>query len=71
VRTVGAKVLGKLILYLYNEKYDNNKLNKLIESFAGHKKFHQRINFVKMSKILVENDNIYNNKIKELFFIIE
>jgi hypothetical protein len=70
VRTVGAKVLGKLILYLYNEKYDNDKLNKLIESFALHKKFHQRINFIKMSKVLIENENLYNNKIKELFFII-
>ena len=70
VRSVGAKVLAKLILYLYKEKYDNLKLIKLIEAFSKHKKFHQRINFVKMCKELISNEELYNNKIKELFFII-
>ena len=70
VRSVSAKVLAKLILYLYNERYDNVKLIKLIETFSVHKKFHQRINFVKMSKVLITNIDLYNNKLKELFFII-
>ena len=70
MRSVSAKVLAKLILYLYNEKYDNVKLIKLIETFSVHKKFHQRINFVKMSKVLITNIDLYNNKLKELFFII-
>ena len=70
VRTVSAKVLGKVIKYLYNEKYDKNKLFKLIESFAKNKKFQQRINFVKMSKILTDGNDLFNDKIKELFFII-
>ena len=67
---MGAKVFGKLMLYLYNEKYDNIKIYKIVESFAGHKKFQQRINFVKMCKVLINNKNLYNDKIKELFFVI-
>ena len=70
VRTVSSKVLGKILLYLYNEKYEINKIYKLIEVFAFHKKFIQRINFVKMCKILSDNKDLFNNKIKELFFII-
>jgi hypothetical protein len=41
-----------------------------LESFALHKKFHQRINFIKICKILINNANIYKEKIVELFFII-
>ena len=70
VRFMGAKVFGKLMLYLYNEKYDNIKIYKIVESFAGHKKFQQRINFVKMCKVLINNKSLYNDKIKELFFVI-
>lgn len=35
-----------------------------------HKKFHQRINFIKICKTLVNNKNLYNEKLIELFFII-
>ena len=58
------------MLYLFNEKYDKSKIYKIIESFARHKKFQQRINFVKISKVLINNNNIFNEKIKELFLII-
>ena len=70
VRTVSCKVLGTLILYLYNENYKKNELFKILESFALHKKFHQRINFIKICKNLINNANIYKEKIVELFFII-
>jgi len=70
VRTVSCKVLGTLILYLYNENYKKKELFKILESFALHKKFHQRINFIKICKILINNTNIYKEKIVELFFII-
>jgi len=70
VRTVSSKVLGTLILHLYNEKYKKNELFKILECFALHKKFQQRINFIKMCKILMNNKNIYNEKIVELFYII-
>ena len=70
VRTVSSKVLGTLILYLYNENYKEQELFKILECFALHKKFHQRINFIKMCKILINNKNIYNEKIIELFYII-
>ena len=70
VRTVSSKVLAKLILYLYDENYKKKELFKIMDSFALHKKFQQRINFIKMCKILIDNKNIYNEKIIELFFII-
>ena len=70
VRTVSSKVLGTLILHLYNEKFKKIELFKILESFALHKKFHQRINFIKMCKVLMSNKNIYNEKIEELFYII-
>ena len=70
VRTVSSKVLGKLILYLYNENYKKNELFKLLDCFALHKKFQQRINFIKICKILIDNKNFYIEKIMELFFII-
>ena len=70
VRTVSCKVLGTLILYLYNENYKTKELFKILDCFALHKKFHQRINFIKICKILINNVNIYKEKIIELFFII-
>jgi hypothetical protein len=70
VRTVSCKVLGTLILYLYNENYKKKELFKILDCFALHKKFHQRINFIKICKILINNANIYKEKIIELFFII-
>ena len=70
VRTVSSKVLGTLILYLYNENYAKKELFKILECFALHKKFQQRINFIKICKILMNNKNIYNEKIVELLYII-
>jgi len=66
VRKTSSKVLACLIEYLYNVNYKKEKLFKLIESFALHKKFHQRINFVKMCKILLKNKKLYEEKIKNL-----
>ena len=70
VRTVSSKVLGKLIIYLYNENYKKKELFKILDSFALHKKYQQRINFIKICKILMDNPNFYNEKIMELLFII-
>ena len=66
VRKTSSKVLASLIDYLYNIGYKKEKLFKLIDSFALHKKFHQRINFVKMCKIFLKNKKLYEEKIKEL-----
>jgi len=46
--------------------YKKEQLFKLIDSFALHKKFHQRINFVKMCKIFLKNKKLYEEKIKNL-----
>ena len=70
VRTVSSRVFGNVINYLFNEKFDKNKIYKLIECFAFHKKFHQRINFVKMCKVLIYNNDLFNDKIKDIFFIL-
>ena len=70
VRVKSSKVLATLILYLYNNNFQKEKLFKVLETFAMHKKFQQRINFVKMCKILVENQKIYQEKIMSLIFNI-
>ena len=70
VRAVSCKVLGTLILYLYNENYKKKELFKILDCFALHKKFHQRINFIKICKILINNIIIYKEKLIELFFVI-
>ena len=66
VRKTSSKVLASLIEYLYNINYKKEQLFKLIDSFAFHKKFHQRINFVKMCKIFLKNKKLYEEKIKKL-----
>ena len=70
VRSISCKVLGNLILYLYNEKYKKEELFEIMELFAFHKKYYQRICFAKMCKVLLENMNLYNEKIKYLLYII-
>ena len=70
VRSVSCKILATLILYLYNENYKKNELFELLELFALHKKYYQRICFCKMCKILLENIDLYNEKIKSLLYII-
>ena len=66
VRKTSSKVLASLIDYLYNVDYKKEKLFMLIDSFALHKKFHQRLNFVKMCKIFLRNKKLYEEKIKYL-----
>ena len=70
VRKTSAKVLANLIIYLYKEDYKKDKLLRIIENFAFHKKFKIRINFIKMCPILMGDENLYKNKIKELLEII-
>ena len=66
VRAKSSKVLATLILYLYNNNYQKEKLFKILDTFAMNKKSQQRINFVKMCKIFVENQRIYLEKINDL-----
>ena len=70
VRKTSSKVLANLILYLYKENYKKEKLFKILEIFAFHKKFQFRINFIKMCPILFGDENLYEEKIKELIEII-
>ena len=70
VRKTSSKVLASLIEYLYNIDYKKDQLFKLIDSFALHKKFHQRINFIKMCKIFLKNKKLYEEKIKNLLIEI-
>ena len=66
VRITSSKVLATLIDYLYNINYKKEKLFLLIDSFWKHKKFQQRINFIKMCKIFLKNKNLYEEKIKSV-----
>ena len=64
VRITSSKVLATLIEYLYNINYKKEKLFQLIDSFWMHKKFQQRVNFVKMCKVFLKNKTLYKEKIK-------
>ena len=70
VRKTSSKVIATLIVYLYKENYKKEKLIKILENFAFHKKFKIRINFIKMCPILLGDESLYNEKIKELIEII-
>ena len=70
IRKTSSKILANLILYLYKENYKKDKLFGILENFAFHKKFQQRINFIKMCPILWGDKNLYKEKIKELIEII-
>ena len=70
VRKVSAKVLGSLIVYLYNENFKKDKLNEVIKTFAFHKKFQNRITFVKMCKIFLMNYHIYSEIVKDILIKI-
>ena len=70
VRSVSCKIFATLILYLYNENYKKKELFELLELFALHKKYYQRICFAKMCKVLLENINLYNEKLKNLLYIL-
>ena len=70
VRSISCKVLASLILYLYQEDYKKNEIFQLLELFALHKKYYQRICFTKMCKVLLKNSNLYNEKLKYLLYIL-
>ena len=46
------------------------ELFKILDFFALKKNFHQRLNSIKICKILLDNKDFYYEKILELFFII-
>ena len=70
VRSISCKILANLILHLYNENYNKKELFELLELFSFHKKYYQRICFAKMCKVLLENNNLYNEKLKYLLYIL-
>ena len=70
VRSVSCKILATIILYLYNQNYKKKELFELLELFALNKKYYQRICFSKMCKVLLENTDLYNEKIKSLLYIL-
>ena len=70
VRKTSSKVLATLIVYLYKENYKKDKLLKILENFAFHKKFQIRINFIKMCPILLGDENLYKEKVMQLLDII-
>ena len=70
VRSISCKILGNLILYLYNENYKKKELFEILELFAFHKKYYQRICFAKICKVVLDNINLYNEKLKYLLYIL-
>ena len=71
VRTTSCKIIAEIILYLYQNNYEKEKLIKLIGAYALNKKSVQRISFIKISKALLMVDkNLYDTVIKRLMFII-
>ena len=70
VRKTSSVVLANLIAYLYKENYKKEKIVKILENFAFHKKFQIRINFIKMCPILLGEENLYKVKVQQLIEII-
>ena len=71
VRTTSCKIISEIILYLYRNNYQKEKIIKLIGSYALNKKSMQRISFIKISKILLLTDNpLYEEVLKRLLYII-
>ena len=70
VRKVAAKVLATLIVYLFDDNYNKDKLIELIKTFSYHKKFQHRITFVKMCKVFLMNYHIYTEIIKDILLKI-
>ena len=68
VRKTSSKVLATLIVYLYKENYKRDKLLKILENFAFHKKFKIRINFIKICPL--GDENLYKEKVMQLLDII-
>jgi hypothetical protein len=71
VRSTSCKIISEIILYLYQNNYEKEKIIKLIGAYALNKKSIRRINFIKISKALLLNDNtLYDTILKRLLFII-
>lgn len=71
VRSTSCKIISEIILYLYRTNYEKEKIIKLIGAYALNKKSIRRINFIKISKALLLNDNtLYETILKRLLFII-
>ena len=71
VRTTSCKIISDIILYLYKNNYEKEKIIKLIGSYALNKKSNQRISFVKISKYLLLTDTpLYETLLKRLIYII-
>ena len=71
VRTTSCKIISEIILYLYKNNYEKEKIIKLIGSYALNKKSNQRISFIKISKYLLLTDTpLYETILKRLIYII-
>ena len=71
VRTTSCKIISEIILYLYKNNYEKEKIMKLIGSYALNKKSNQRISFIKISKYLLLTDTpLYETILKRLIYII-
>ena len=57
IRKKSSKVLGEIILDLYNKNYKKDELFKILESFGYNSKFKQRINFVNICKSILAVKN--------------
>ena len=68
VRTHSSKVLANIIVHFYNENYNKDKIVQLIHTFAFHKKYHNRVSFVKMCKVFSFNYAMYKEVVKDILF---
>ena len=70
IRKTSSIVMATVIEHLYNDNYKKESLFKILESYAFHKKFQMRINFIKMCKIFLKNEKLFKEKIFDLLQII-
>ena len=71
VRSTSCKIISEIILYLYQNNYEKEKIIKFLGSYALNKKSTQRISFIKISKTLLLTDtNLYEIVLKRLLYII-
>lgn len=71
VRTTACKTISDIVLYLYQNNFEKEKLIKLIGAYALNKKSTQRISFIKISKkLLIVDKAIYDVVLKRLLYII-
>ena len=71
VRSTSCKIISEIILYLYQNNFEKEKIIKFLGSYALNKKSTQRISFIKISKTLLLTDtNLYEIVLKRLLYII-